>query len=240
LGLQDRSKNHFINANLAQTGAQIDESIDLSAIDRKRIIIEIGRPRGKICCSLGCGIGRFLRSYSEHSAATVVGLDINRGNLQRCKKIDSFLVLGDVENLPFKIGAFHIIDCEATMEHIANPQKAVKEIDRVTNDAGFSFVTFHVYRWIEALEKQKIRLRLFLMIRDFILDATRLGYFAKNVEKGPLRILFFDYRTYRNKGYSYPEIKRIYDQARTKVVLMRVYSHVVFVVGKKQMVGINV
>jgi ubiquinone/menaquinone biosynthesis C-methylase UbiE len=47
------------------------------------------------------------------------------------QKIGAHLVLGDIENLPFKGNIFDVIDCEATMEHIAEPIKAMKEISRI-------------------------------------------------------------------------------------------------------------
>ena len=81
-----RSKHHFLHANLEQTGAKIDESQDSTAAERRKLIIGLTKPKGNVCLSLGCGLGRFLRGYVKYEAKIVVGLDINRENLERCKK----------------------------------------------------------------------------------------------------------------------------------------------------------
>ena len=182
--------------------------------------------------SLGCGLGRFLRGYISNEARLVVGLDINHGNLEECKKTGACLVLGDVENLPFRDNVFEIVECEATMEHITRPVRVMKEVNRIIDPKiGISFLTYHVYRWWQILTNRKIRLRFVLYVRDLILDFTHFGRFIKISENSLLRVFFYCYGTYRNKGFSYPEIQRIYREAKIGIVLVKVYGHVVFVAG---------
>jgi len=66
-----RSKNYFLHASLEQTGANINESCDRGAVERRKLVMEISKPRGKACLSLGCGLGRFLRDYAKHGANVV-------------------------------------------------------------------------------------------------------------------------------------------------------------------------
>jgi ubiquinone/menaquinone biosynthesis C-methylase UbiE len=223
-----RSKDHFLHTSSERTGAIINESSDSGAVERKKLIMELSKPRGKACLSLGCGLGRFLRDYSKYGAKIVVGLDINRSNLEKCKEIEADLVLGDIENLPFNDNAFDVFDCMATMEHIARPIKAMKENRRVLKqNTGLSFATWHCYRWILALTSPSVRRRFLRYIHDVIADTVpRIG------ENKLLKSFFADYGTMRNKGFSYPEIQEIYNEANLKIVLLKIYHHVIFIASK--------
>jgi SAM-dependent methyltransferase len=233
-----RSKRYYLNASLKQTGAKIDESCDPGAVERRKFIMEISKPKGKAALSLGCGLGRFLRDYAKHGAMIVVGLDINRGNLKLCKEIGVDLVLGDAENLPFQDNTFDVIDCEATMEEIAEPIKTMKEISRILKqDTGRSFVTWHIYRWTNVLTKRTIRLRFGFYVRDLIL--TSLGRCVGRsidgiAENRLLKVLSAGYGTYRNEGFSYPQIQYIYEEASMKMVLLKIYHHVIFIASKRR------
>jgi len=231
-----RSKHYFYHAGSDKTGAKIDESRDLKAAERKRIIMELSKPKGKACLSLGCGLGRFLREYDRHKARIAVGLDINRKNLEQCKEIGVHLVLGDVENVPFRDDIFDVIDCEATMAHIADPIKAMKEISRMLEQKlGISFVTWHIYRWGTLLTNKTVRFRLILYVRDLIVNITHIGRSINHIAGSRLlKVLFVNYGTYRNSGFSYPETLQIYREADMVIVLLKIYGHVVFVVGKNR------
>ena len=230
-----RSKNYFLHASSKQTGANIDESRDPTAVERKKFMMELPKPKGKTCLSLGCGLGRFLRDYVKHGAQVVVGLDINPKNLEQCKEIGVDLVLGDIENMPFQDNIFDVIDCEATMEHIADPVKAMKEIRRINNQKlGISFVTWHVYRWLSFLTSRTIRLRLMLCIRDLIVNTAHIGRSIEKMrENRLLKVFSFSYGTYRNAGFSYPEIQQIYEEGKMRIDILKIYGHVVFVTSKK-------
>ncbi len=201
-------------------------------------MMNLSRPEGKNCLSLGCGLGRFLRDYTDLGAFVAVGLDINKENLKQCKSIGAELVQGDVENLPLKNDAFNIVDCEATMEHIANPLKAMREINRILDkQLGYSFVTWHVYNWLK-LSSRTVRKRLVLHVRDLFLNITGLGKMCaalgdRKIRRSKLlKILFYSYGTYRNGGYSYPVIQNIYAGASMRIDLLKTYNHVVFVTSK--------
>lgn len=192
--------------------------------------MEASKPRGKACLSLGCGLGRFLRDYAKYGAKIVVGLDINRGNLKRCREIGVDLVLGDIENLPFQDNTFDVSDCMATMSHIARPIKAMKENSRILkqNDS-LSFVTWHHYKWTMFLTSPPVRRRYVRYIRDLIANIV-----PAITENKLLKGFFADYGTFRNAGFSYPEIQEIYKEANMKIVLLKIYYSVIFVASKKR------
>lgn len=231
-----RSKHYFYHAGSDETGAKIDECRNFKAAERKRLIMETSKPKGKACLSLGCGLGRFLREYAKHEAKIAVGLDINRKNLEQCKEIGVDLVLGDVENVPFQDNIFDVIDCEATMEHIADPIKAMKEISRMLEQKlGISFVTWHIYRWGTLLTNKTVRLRFMLYVRDLIVNITHIDRSINQIVGNRLlKVFFVNYGICRNAGFSYPETLQIYKEAGMVIVLLKIYGHVVFVVGKNR------
>lgn len=229
-----RSKDYFLHALSKQTGANIDESHDPAAVERRKFMMALSKPKGKICVSLGCGLGRFLRDYAKHGAQIVVGFDINPENLKKCKEIEAYLVLGDIENMPFQDSAFDVIDCEATMEHIEYPIKAMKEVNRISNkQLGISFVTWHMYRWSSIFTSRTIRLRLLLTIRDLAVNAAHIGRMIEMMRKNKLlKVFSFSYGTYRNAGFTYSEIQRIYYEAKMQIDILKTYDHVVFITSK--------
>ena len=136
--------------------------------------------------------------------------------------------------MPFQGNIFDVIDCEATMEHIAEPIKAMKEIRRIINQKlGISFVTWHVYRWLSVFTSRTIRLRLMLYIRDLIVNTAHIGRLIEKIgENRLLKVFFFSYGTYRNAGFSYPEIQQIYREVKMKIVILKICGHVVFITSK--------
>jgi hypothetical protein len=77
-----------------------------------------------------------------------------------------------------------------------------------------------------------------LYIRDLIVNIitniTHVGrLIGKMTENRLLKVFFFDYGTYRNAGFSYPEIQQIYKEAKMKIIILKIYGHVVFIASKK-------
>jgi ubiquinone/menaquinone biosynthesis C-methylase UbiE len=66
-------------------------------------------------------------------------LDIPLGNLKRIKQQVSFPVYpssADVYELPFKENTFHLVIMAEVLEHLSEPQKALKEILRILKSGG--------------------------------------------------------------------------------------------------------
>jgi 2-polyprenyl-3-methyl-5-hydroxy-6-metoxy-1,4-benzoquinol methylase len=205
-----RSKRHFRTATAEKTWADIEKPQSLATRTRS-VIMNITKPQGKSCLSLGCGWGRFLKSYLEKGGRQVVGADINRSNLLICKRVGADLVLCDIENLPFKSDVFDVMECMATMEHIDEPTVVMKEMRRVSTNLGNVFISWPYFNWIRAFHDPALRNRLILAIRDFIPSRIGLVLAQKRF------IGFKEYGLFRNKGVSLQEIYQIYADASMPV-----------------------
>lgn len=90
-----------------------------------------GHSRGATILDVGCGTGLITRHISGNR---IVALDINRWAVKRAKlhisnKVE--FIVGDAENLPLASDAFDIVVCTDVLEHLINPDRALKEIHRV-------------------------------------------------------------------------------------------------------------
>jgi ubiquinone/menaquinone biosynthesis C-methylase UbiE len=91
--------------------------------------------KSQFALDIGCGTGlitRFIRS------SQVVGVDINRWNLDRAKRRipDADFVQCDVEHLPFRNGLADFAICTEVIEHLYLPSRAIGEIARVMRPNG--------------------------------------------------------------------------------------------------------
>jgi SAM-dependent methyltransferase len=83
-------------------------------------------PNPAVSCSLAAAPGR-----------TVVSLDIGLGTVRTARAIGArrdvalFGVVGDVEHLPFRAGAFDGVACDDTIEHLPDDDAGVGELLRV-------------------------------------------------------------------------------------------------------------
>lgn len=84
---------------------------------------------------IGCAYGHFLKLLKKNYK--VYGMDISEYALKiASKRIDCEIKQGDVEkNIPFKRN-FDIITALSVIEHLENPEKAIKNIHNHLNDKG--------------------------------------------------------------------------------------------------------
>ena len=90
----------------------------------------------------GCGDG--IQAEKIVSLHQVVGIDISATRIKRAKKRvkrADFLV-GDIFAIPFEENAFSTVVMLAVIEHLKEPQKALREIHRVLADDGFLVLDF--------------------------------------------------------------------------------------------------
>jgi glycosyltransferase involved in cell wall biosynthesis/ubiquinone/menaquinone biosynthesis C-methylase UbiE len=86
----------------------------------------------------GCGLG-FLVSELKKFNVESCGVDISDFAVKSSEDPD--VVLGDVENLPFKNEVFDLVVSSEVLEHLNNPKKAVAEFKRVLKDGGYIIIT---------------------------------------------------------------------------------------------------
>jgi SAM-dependent methyltransferase len=217
----DRSKHHFRDATPQKTWA--DQSKWPLASRTCAYIVQVMAPKGKVCLSLGCGWGRFLQAYFENEAKRVIGIDINKANLLKCKNTGAELVLGDIENLPFKNNVFEAMECVATMEHINHPEKVVKGLRRIINKPlGLVFISWNHYDWLQALYNHRVRMNLLLAVRDLIYELLPVGIRSTLLESTGIRsTLLVNYGIMRSRGFSFPTIRQIFENASMHITLAK-------------------
>lgn len=83
----------------------------------------------------GCGNGFLMKELKKNSSLTkFYGLDILKDSISYAKKLnpDSRFFVGNVTDMPFKDDYFDLIICSEVIEHLKNPETALKEIQRTT------------------------------------------------------------------------------------------------------------
>lgn len=214
-----RSKRYFLATSSQGTWADDVEKGPSSPAALSRIyMMRTMKPRGKVCASLCCGLGRFLRDYYVNGAKEVVGVDLNINNLKICKKTGADLVRADLEDLPIRDRVIDCAECVAVMGHLENPSKAAKEIRRVISSTGVTFISWNNYNWTRVFFQPEIRLRLLLAARDIICDMLPRSAVKLMVKNRFLKLPMLHYGLFRYKGFSYRYIKRIYQEARMRIV----------------------
>lgn len=91
--------------------------------------------RSAIALDIGCGTGLITRSIK---ADLVVGLDINRWNLDRANKRlpQTCFVQCDGDYLPLRDSIADLVVCTEILEHLSVPDRALREIGRVIKREG--------------------------------------------------------------------------------------------------------
>jgi len=95
-----------------------------------------------LAIDIGCGTGRFTKllenAYARSPATCIVGIDINLTALKRVrqKKINAWLVQGELQNLPFHSEISDTILLLEVLEHTEDEKKGLREIQRVLKPKG--------------------------------------------------------------------------------------------------------
>jgi len=101
--------------------------------ERFDAIMEMLTPGSKVL-DMGCGDGVLCSLLSEELKCTVHGADFSRVALERVKERGFPTVRVDIEKpLPFDDDSFDYVVCSEVLEHIFDPQAALKEMARVAS-----------------------------------------------------------------------------------------------------------
>jgi SAM-dependent methyltransferase len=141
------------------------------ADDRAQLIGALVGGPGVRVLDLGCRTGALTQHYAPGN--DVVGVDVDRHALDRAReRIGIDTVWADVEDaLPFPDRSFDVVVAGELLEHLADPESAVREIARVVRPDG---------RFVGSVPnafRLKSRLR-FLAGRHPETDATHLQLFT--------------------------------------------------------------
>ena len=99
--------------------------------------------KGKIL-DLGCGNCRNLLPFKNLEC---YGIDFSKEMLKEANKLSKkhnfkiILKQSKITKIPFKESTFNYILAIATLHHLKNPEKAIKEINRVLKPNGEAFIT---------------------------------------------------------------------------------------------------
>jgi len=108
----------------------------------------------------GCGTGWFSQAAVERGAV-VTSMDVGPKLLKQvAKKCESQRVIGSIMEMPFKTDTFDVVVSSEVIEHVPNPNQALRECFRVLKPGGSFVVTTPNRFWYFALaiaEKMKLR-----------------------------------------------------------------------------------
>lgn len=106
---------------------------------------------------VGCCDGYFTREYSRRNeGSSGVGVDISDVVIAQAKiEGGGEFMVADIYNLPFKDGEFDLVHCGEVLEHLEDPQKAIKELEKVSSGTvaittpknGGSNYEEHLWSW---------------------------------------------------------------------------------------------
>jgi ubiquinone/menaquinone biosynthesis C-methylase UbiE len=137
---------------------------------------------------VGCGQGNRIISYSK-LGFQCTGIDpLLKTSLlpalanAREQKADISLVSGAGEFIPFKDGAFDLVLCLSTLQHVKDQQKTLLEMKRVLDSQGTMIITIPTYRNASTLFR-------FKHVPDYVTKGYDLGTFSDEIEKARLRTI---------------------------------------------------
>lgn len=108
----------------------------------------LGLNDGDWLLDAGCGEGRHTWAACKRNHSTVIAFDIDMESLRKDKYVLSslkkegevngncHLLQADINNLPFKDGAFNKIVCSEVLEHMPRDREVLRELVRVLGSNG--------------------------------------------------------------------------------------------------------
>jgi len=135
-----------------------------------------------VILDIGCGQGFLISTIKQYKKIT--GLDISRVYLEQAQKRlknkkNIELIFGDAHQLPFKDKSYNKIISSEVLEHLPDPQKALKEISRVLTDDGTLVISVPDERRIENIMK----LIKFLKLNKFLHAARKQETYEWHLHK---------------------------------------------------------
>jgi ubiquinone/menaquinone biosynthesis C-methylase UbiE len=120
-----------------------------------------GNLRGKRVLEVGCGQGEFSLWLAGRDPTVLVGADLSGVAVSRAKERTgsrAAFIVSDIQQMPFPDEAFDVVVSCETVEHVPNPQLAVRELARVLRPGGTLVLTTPNY--LNAMGLYRIYLRL--------------------------------------------------------------------------------
>ena len=100
---------------------------------------------------VGCASGWLLNEiHKRHPYAKCTGIDVYANAIIYGKKKykNLHLLKADAHYLPFPDNSFDVVVCSEVLEHVSNPEKVLKEINRVLKSDGIAIVEMDTGNWM--------------------------------------------------------------------------------------------
>jgi len=158
-------------------------------------------PRSARILEVGCGDGAFTRSLAEYSSA-ITAVDISHGQIEqnaRAYPEISFLQHDVSARFPFDDDAFDVIWCSEVLEHLFDPNFALREIHRVMAPGGRLLVTVPYHGLFK-----NVLIALFKWDEHFAPTHPHIRFFTQNTLKQSVASAGFTEIQTRTCGMSKP------------------------------------
>jgi 2-polyprenyl-6-hydroxyphenyl methylase/3-demethylubiquinone-9 3-methyltransferase len=146
---------------------------------------------------VGCG-GGFLSNPLAAAGLAVTGLDMAHDSLEVAARFDpsgrAKYIQGDAYHLPFAESSFQVVTQMDVLEHLENPERAVKEAARVLKPGGLFFfhtlnrnrlawlVAIKLVEWLVANTPEDMHLlRLFIKPKELRVFCEKAGLEAQEM-----------------------------------------------------------
>jgi ubiquinone/menaquinone biosynthesis C-methylase UbiE len=137
---KERSKAHFeeLSSHYSDTYAGKYTEFMYDAV-----VQEVEGKNFSTLLDVGCGTGIFLSMVLNKFDVNVSGIDISPGMIEKSRELlrdCADLKIGDSEHLPWKDDSFDIVTCIASFHHYPNPERVLKEMERVLKHNGSAVI----------------------------------------------------------------------------------------------------
>ncbi|MFC1515999.1 class I SAM-dependent methyltransferase [Thermodesulfobacteriota bacterium] len=110
---------------------------------RDQMALDLIRSTDRTIVDIGCGEGITLEKIHRlFPDRTVLGIDTLSENIDICRKHGCNAEIGDVYNLPLPSGNADIVLFLEVIEHLEDPETAIREIHRILTPNGRLIIAF--------------------------------------------------------------------------------------------------
>ena len=208
--LKREVQEHWNRESCGESYALVGDSLDLSAQERERYILEpyIGGfakfedGRGKDVLEIGVGMGADHLRWARCSPRSLAGVDLTERAIEftrtrfKGEGLESDLRVADAEALPFAASSFDLIYSWGVMHHSPVTQKCLEEACRVLRSSGVARIMVY-NKW------SLVGLMLW----------SRYGLLAGRPRRSMADIYFHHLESPGTKAYTPSEIKHMMSKA---------------------------